>query len=138
MADITLTDEQQQAVISDMDRKVDMLSKEEVEALATKLNDEVDIPFVGDDAEQVIFVKTVMLFDRLLYQNLPNELYGLVKNTTDGISADDAKQLKSVLGTRLNKKFDLPYIPEWVEQKIFETLLDLLVEAMTIDHSVLD
>ncbi len=137
MTDITLTKEQRDAIQHDMDKQIEMLSHDEVEALATKLNDKIDIPFIDEKAEQIIFVKIVKQFDRLLYQNLPNELYGFVKVTGGGISDEDAKYLKSILGTRLNNKFDIPYVPEWVEQEIFEMLIDLVVEAMKRGCSVL-
>jgi hypothetical protein len=84
MTDITLTDAQRLAVEQDM-KGQEMLSNEEVEALTSKLNNKIDIPFAEGEAEQIIFVKIVKLFDRLLYQNLPNELYGCVKNPEEGI-----------------------------------------------------
>lgn len=121
-----------------MDSQIEMLSDEEVEVLASKLNKKIDIPFIPEGTEQVIFVKTVRQFDRLLYQSLPNELYGLVKNASAGISEKDAEALKLVLGTRLNNRIDIPYVPEWVEQEIFELLLDLIVKAMRKKCSIID
>ncbi len=137
MTEITLTVDQLASVKHDMDVKTEMLSDQEIEALATKLNEKIDLPFILEGTEQIIFVKIVKLFDRLLYQNLPNELYKLVKHSNDGISEEDAKQLKFVLGTRLNKKFDVPYVPEWIEQEIFELLIALLVDAMRNNFSIL-
>jgi hypothetical protein len=114
-----------------------MLSAEEVEVLASKLNKKIDLPFITEGTEQVIFVKTVKVFDRLLYQNIPNELYGLIKNTSDGISDKDAEELKLVLGSRLNKSLEIPYVPEWVEQQVFEILIGLVVDAMKKGCSLL-
>ena len=136
MTQITLTQDQRIAVKKDMDEQIEMLSDEEVEILATKLNEKINIPFVKEGTEQTIFVKVVRKADRFLYQSLPNELYGLVQKTGDGISDDDAEELESVLGTRLNKKFDIPYVPEWIEQKIFERLIGLLVTAMRRNFSI--
>lgn len=134
---ITLTEAQRDAIRQAMDEQVEMLSDEEVEVLASKLNGQIDLPFIGEQTEGVVFVKTVRLFDRLLYQNLPNELYGLVKNTSDGLSDADALALKNILATRLNKSFDIPYLPEWIEQQIFEALIGLIVEAMRKELSIL-
>ncbi|AFU98366.1 hypothetical protein [Simiduia agarivorans] len=138
MTNIVLTEEQRNIVKQDMDQQIEMLSPEEVEVLATKLNEKINIPFIKEGTEKVIFVKTVKLVDRLLYQSLPNELYGLVKNSSDGISDKDAKELASVLGARLNKKFDLPYVPEWVEAEIFGYLIGLIVDAMRENFSIID
>ena len=138
MPAITLTEEQRKQVLHEMDVQIEMLSEKEVEALAAKLNEKIDLPFIVEGTEQVIFVKTVRNFDRLLYQNIPNELYGLVKTTSDGISDKDAEELKLVLGSRLNKSLEIPYIPEWVEQQILEILIGLVVDAMRKKFSVLN
>lgn len=130
MTTIKLTEEQRELVRSDMYEKTTMLSDEEVEMIASKLNSRINIPFIPESVEQIVFVKTVRLIDSVLYANLPNELYGLIKETTDGISEQEAAELKQVLGARLNKSIDIPYIPEWIEQQIFEMMVGLIVQGM--------
>jgi hypothetical protein len=137
MSAIILTEDQRKQVLHEFDVQIEMLSAEEVEVLASKLNKKIDLPFITEGTEQVIFVKTVKVFDRLLYQNIPNELYGLIKNTSDGISDKDAEELKLVLGSRLNKSLEIPYVPEWVEQQVFEILIGLVVDAMKKGCSLL-
>lgn len=138
MTTITLTEDQRRQVKEDMDEKIEMLSDEEVEALASKLNDAINIPILRTGTEQTVFVKIVKQVDRALYKNLPNEIYGLVQSTTDGISDEDADNLRLVLATRLNKKINIPYVPEYLEQKIFELLIGLIVAAMRNNVSILN
>ncbi|MEI8385712.1 MAG: hypothetical protein WCF51_07080 [Nitrosomonadaceae bacterium] len=137
MSTIILTEEQRKQVLHEFDVQIEMLSAEEVEVLASKLNRKIDLPFITEGTEQIIFVKTVKVFDRLLYQNIPNELYGLIKNIGDGISDKDAEELKLVLGSRLSKSLEIPYVPEWVEQQVFEILIGLVVDAMKKGCSLL-
>ena len=137
MSAIILTEDQRKQVLHEFDVQIEMLSAEEVEVLASKLNKKIDLPFITEGTEQIIFVKTVKVFDRLLYQNIPNELYGLIKNTSDGISDKDAEELKLVLGSRLNKSLEIPYVPERVEQQVFEILIGLVVDAMKKGCSLL-
>jgi len=137
MSSITLTDEQREQIVNDMDVQIEMLSADEVEALATKLNEKIDIPYIREGTEQMIMVKIVKKIDRLLYRKLPNEIYGLVKNASDGISDEDARQLKAVLATRINKEFDIPYIPEWIEQEILEMAIGLIVNGMRKNYSMM-
>jgi hypothetical protein len=137
MSAIILTEDQRKQVLHEFDVQIEMLSAEEVEVLASKLNKKIDLPFITEGTEQIIFVKTVKVFDRLLYQNIPNELYGLIKNTSDGISDKDAEELKLVLGSRLSKSLEIPYVPEWVEQQVFEILIGLVVDAMKKGCSLL-
>lgn len=137
MSTITLTESQRQAIKAEMETQTEMLSDIEVEALATMVNAKVNIPYIKEGSEQTILVKTVKKFDQLLYKNLPNELYSLVKDSHDGISDSDAKQLEGVLGSRLNSQFEIPYLPEVIEQKIFELLIAMIVSAMRKEFSVL-
>lgn len=138
MSTITLTESQRQAIKAEMETQTEMLSDIEVEALATMVNAKVNIPYIKEGSEQTILVKTVKKFDQLLYKNLPNELYSLVKDSHDGISDSDAKQLEGVLGSRLNSQFEIPYLPEVIEQKIFELLIAMIVSAMRKEFSVLN
>lgn len=138
MATITLTQEQWNRLKEDMDAKIEMLSDEEILIIASKLNEEIDIPFIKEGTEKTILVKIVKKIDRFLYQNIPNELYGLVKVTNDGISDDEATQLKLVLANRLNKKIDIPYLPEFLEQKVFEFAISIIVSAMRKNFSILN
>ena len=136
MTTITLTDIQRRKVKDEMDNQIQMLDDDEVEALATKLNEQINIPFIAEGTEQTIFVKIVRNFDRILYDNLPNELYGLIKNASDGISDKDAEQMAVILGRRLNTKIDIPYVPEIIEQEIFTLLIRLIVNAMRKEFTV--
>lgn len=138
MTAITLTAGQRKAIKEEFENQVEMLTDEEVEILATKLNKKISIPFIKEGTEQTILVKTVKKFDRLLYQNLPNELYGLVRNSNDGISDTDAAELEAVLGNRLNRKFDIPYVPEVIEQEIFELLVGFVVAAMRKEFNIIN
>lgn len=138
MSSVTLTPQQRDQIKRDMDVQTEMFSDDEVEILATRLNKMVDIPFIKEGTEQTIMVKIVKKIDRLLYSKLPNEMYGLVKRVSDGISDEDARQLRAVLGSRLNKDFDIPYLPEWVEQEIFDALLGLVVNSMRKNYSVME
>lgn len=68
MATITLTDKQWEQLKQDMDTKIEMLSDEEVLSIASKLNEQVNIPFIKEGTEETILVKTVKKIDRFLYQ----------------------------------------------------------------------
>lgn len=138
MTTIHLTDEQKAQIANDMDSTIEMLSDEEVLAIAAKLNKEINIPFIKEGTEATILFKTVKKIDRVIYQNLPNELYALIKSGSDGISDQDAEDLEKVLASRINKKINIPYIPEWTEEKIFRVVIRVIVNAMRKNYSILN
>jgi len=137
MSAIELTKEQMNQVIRDMDEQIEMLSQEEIEVIASKINTKINIPFVSEKKEKIIIVKIVKKIDRFFYENLPNELYGFVHDASDGISEEEAKELNYILARRLNNKLDIPFLPEWIEQQIFELAVNILVNAMKKQYSIL-
>lgn len=137
METIQLTKEKHKQIQDDMDQKIEMLTNEETEKLATLLNEKINLPFINEEKEKTIFVKLVKQMDRVLYQNLPNELYGLVRDVDDGISEEEAEDLKRLLAPILDKKIDIPYVPEEMEKSIFEIFISLIVRGMKKGYSVL-
>jgi hypothetical protein len=134
---ITLTDKQRKQILADMNQQIEMLSDQEVEYLATELNNNVNIPFLKEKKEKIILVKLVRKVDRYLYNSIPNELYGCVKNTKDGISDEDADDLKEVLVDKANHAFNIRYLPEPIEKQIFAFLVGLIVNAMRKNMALL-
>ena len=126
---ITLTPEQWDKVQKDASG-THMLSEEEVGRLAALLNDKVNIPFMSENTEGKILIKLVRRVDSYLYDALPNELYEQIRDSADGISKEEAEEMKKILASRVNDKVNIKYLPESVEQKIFELLFGVLINAM--------
>lgn len=127
---ITLNEEQVQRVKAGADEQVEMLSMQELEAVASKLNEHINIPLVSEEQEQVVLVKIVKQIDRFLYTVLPNEVYELVKVAHDGISNEEAELIERRLAQLVNKAVDIPFVSEQVEEKIFQLILSIIVAAM--------
>ena len=90
---VVLNDQQRKKIIHDMNEQVEMLTDIEIEYLATKLNENVNIPFLKENKEQIILAKLVKKVDRYLYSSLPNELYECIKDTKEGISEEEIDNL---------------------------------------------
>ena len=126
---IRLGKKERDAIKADAERKVDMLTSEEAEILASKLNERVNIPFFAEQTEQIVLVKIVKLIDRALYKVLPNELYELAKNATDGVTAQEAIEIETRLIEWANGKIDIPFLSEEVEEKILRNVIELIAGA---------
>ena len=134
---VVLNDQQRKKIIHDMNEQVEMLTDIEIEYLATKLNENVNIPFLKENKEQIILAKLVKKVDRYLYASLPNELYECINDTKDGISDEEAEELKEILTDRANSNFNIKYLPENIEKQIFSFLIDKIVNAMRKKMSLL-
>lgn len=130
MATITLTKEQLQQIQSDMYWQSHMLTDAEVNALAQKVNSAINIPFLGEAKEFIVFVKIIRWIDTQLYNVLPNEYYELVHNSHDGISREEASQITDRVSKLINKVIDIPIVPEAVEGLIINMVLGIIIHAM--------
>lgn len=127
--EIRLSQDQIDQIIADVNG-VELLSFEEVSRIATEINKKVNIPFVNEEKEKVIFVKIVQGIDRYLYRLLPNEVYSLVLDATDGIDRKEARQIRRRLTPIINERVNIPIIPERLEGKLINLVLSIITNAL--------
>ena len=130
MSEITLKMSQLDQIKVDMNEQVEMLSDAEVNALAQKLNAAINLPFLKEEKEFIVFVKVIKLIDKQLYNLLPNEYYVLVKDATEGISEEEAKIIKDRLTPVINSVINIPVLTEEQEGYLISLVLGLIINAM--------
>ncbi len=125
----TLTKKNLEQIESDQ-KKVEMLTDAEVNALAQKVNMVINLPILNEEKEFVVFVKIIKWIDQKLYEILPNEYYELINDATDGISKDEAVALEERLTPIINNAIDIPIISERQEEKLISLVLGIIINAM--------
>ena len=105
------------------------MTDEEIDAFAARINEKCDIPLVSESGEQRIIRKIVLRVDNFLYDNLPNELYEMVRDADKGISDKEAKKLIRRLTALAKDKIDIPYIPKAVEKVIYRLIISTVINA---------
>lgn len=130
MPEITLTVEQLRQLKDDMFKTEEMLSDGQINALAVKVNKSVDLPFIGEEKELVVYAKVIKWIDRQLYKFLPNEYYKLIKDAGDGISEKEAKLIQERLTPVINNLVNIPVLTEKHEKKLIALVLDIIIHAM--------
>jgi len=135
--DVKLTKAEHDRVEADA-QEDEMLTEAELEAIATRLNNAIDLPIMNEKTEQIVFVKIVKLIDRFLYGVLPNEIYELIRVVSDGISEQDAVLIEENLAELVNRKIDLPFLSESMEETVFRVVIGTVVRAMIKGRSIKD
>ena len=105
------------------------MSQDEIKALASRLNQKINVPLIGETTEEKILIKVVLKVDGFLYDNLPNEIYDLVRSLDKGIDEDEAKRLVTRLSIMANDKIDIPYIPESAEYVAIKFVIGVIINA---------
>jgi len=107
-----------------------MLTEQQVHTIATKVNAKVNIPVIGEGFELFVYKLVVRLIDRKLEDILPPELYNAINNAADGLTDEEAKDLKKVAAKWINKNVDVPLLRERKEGKLFEAILGTIIDAL--------
>lgn len=89
------------------------MTDEEIKDMAQRLNRIINVPIINETGEEKILVKIILKIDNFLYDNLPNELYDLVRDVKKGIDDKKARRLIRRLTRLANEKIDIPYPPEF-------------------------
>ena len=105
------------------------LTEAEVKDLASKLNDIVNIPLISETREEKILIKVILRVDTFLYDNLPNEIYDLVRSSENGIEDEEATRLINRLSILANEKINIPYIPEAAEYVAIKFVIRVVINA---------
>jgi uncharacterized protein YfkK (UPF0435 family) len=106
------------------------MSPEEIETIANALNEKIDIPLINEKTEARILIKIVLEVDNFFYNNLPNELYDLIRSLPEGIDDDEAKNLIKRLSKLANEKIDFPYLTEQMEYTAIRFIVAIVINAM--------
>jgi hypothetical protein len=96
------------------------LSVDEAREIAVRLN---------NTGEEKIIIKIVLKIDKFLYDNLPNEIYELIRSADRGIDDEEAKRLMRRLSKLANDKINIPYIPEAAEFIAIRFVIGYLINA---------
>jgi len=110
-----------------------MLSQEQINYIADKLNKKINIPIIGEKFEKKLIIKGLEKVDTELEQHLPAEWSKLLDDVSDGIepgSPADLQSIKDNLVAFLNKKIDIPIIGEKAEAKLFGFAIDMIFDAL--------
>ena len=107
-----------------------MLTKDEVELIASKLNHAVNLPILNEAREQLVFSKLVMLIDRFLYNVLPNEIYELIRDASDGIQAHDLPNIEDNLVSLATEYLNIPFLSRSQEETVYRVVIGLIVRSM--------
>jgi uncharacterized protein (DUF2164 family) len=130
MAEITLTEEQIAKILQDMQVQTHMLTDEEVNALANKVNAEINLPFLSEEKEGIVFFKIIKWIDRQLYALLPNEYYSMVHDMHDGVSPEEIVKIRQRVVPLINDVVNIPILPEKLEGVFIGVVVDLILSAM--------
>ena len=113
-----------------------ILNEQQINAIATELNREINLPLLGEKAEQAILVMAINKVMETLEETLPPEFSEFLTTTAEGFEPGSETALEDVKDNMVrfvNEKINLPIVGERAEKRLFDTIIGMLFDAMQKD-----
>lgn len=116
-----------------------ILNEHQIDTIAIKLNEEINLPLLGEKAEKAILLMGIRKVLEVMEENMPPEFSQFLTNAAEGFepgSEAALKEAKENIVTFVNKKINIPIIGERAERKLFQSVVEVLFDAMKKDNSL--
>lgn len=116
-----------------------ILNETQTNAIVTKLNREINLPILGEKAEQAILTMAINKVLGVLEDNLPPEFIEFLTTTGEGFEPGSENALEGVKDNMvkfINARVNLPIIGERAEKRLFDMIVDMLFDAMKKDKQL--
>lgn len=111
-----------------------MLTEEQITTIAVKLNEKVDLPFIGEEKEQDILESVLNGINGKLdevTENLPEPVRETWEKLADGVSDEEAERLVEQLTVLVNERIDIPLLSEENEaEMVIHPAVSMIVDTM--------
>lgn len=111
-----------------------MLSTEQITSIASDLNEKVNIPFMGEGKEQDLLESALGTINNQLdsvVDALPDSAKEIWAKVQDGVSDEEADDLKAQLVSGLNERVNIPFLGEGQEaDMLIAPAVDLIVNTL--------
>lgn len=107
-----------------------MLNDAQIEALADKLNNKINLPLVGEETEKQVLTTALRQLANALSGRVGEELRSIIQPLVDGsASPEEAVALKAKAVDHINRNINIPIIGEDTEAKVLGPVVDGIVDV---------
>jgi len=109
------------------------LTPEQKVHLLQKINEKVNIPLLGEEAEKKFFLRIIDRIIEKLEEKLSDDLLNYLNDISMGFILGDKKEMKEAINSTvmfLNKEINLPLLNEKKGEELFRIVVEVLFVAM--------
>lgn len=103
-----------------------MTDAEFAKKAAAGFNKELDVPFIPE-GQELVWIEWAIL---RIAPIVPQSLRQLAIDASDGIQLNEIQRLEDTLVAYANEKIDIPYTPEFVEERFIRPVVSAVVSAL--------
>lgn len=106
------------------------LSHIQVRDIATYLNKKINIPFIGEESEQVIFEGLIDLVARSAISFIPAQWGQFLNDNKEGFDPARKDELVEWLTSKINAVIDVPLMGEEAEAAIIRPVVEVIIGGL--------
>lgn len=110
-------------------KQIKMLNSLETLEVAEVVNEKVNLPFLGEKSELILFHGIISSIDVTLYKE-GFESSDFIKNASEGITKEEKEEIVSFWSSKLNKIVGLPGIGERQEELLLSLAISAIVDIV--------
>ena len=111
-----------------------MLTKEQVSSVVASLNGKINIPMMSEEKERSMIEQAVNTINGQLNSvvaALPDSVKDILNRMKDGVSEEEAAELKTYLVPALNEKVNIPFMGEGQEEEmLIKPVVDVIISTL--------
>ena len=116
-----------------------LLTDAQIQTLASEINKKVNIPILGEKAEQSLIVFGIKIVLKEIEKHLPPEWQAYLDDVADGLipgGDNDLQQAIENLVNQLNAKINIPVLGEKDEKELLTIVVTFIFNAMKKGNSL--
>jgi hypothetical protein len=107
-----------------------IITEKEEEYIVNTLVRAINIPFMSQKEEKIIFKHGIELIDKVLSEHLPKEWIDYLHNHHKGIEEAALRVLEARMIQIIEKIIIIPIVPEYIEALIISTILNVFINSL--------
>lgn len=113
-----------------------MLTENRIDTLAQQLNEDINLPIIGEKGEFKILKEFVRKADQAFRSELDDEVYGYINNPEDGIPEDRAGEVREQMLAALQKRVNIPILKGMLKESLYSMMADKMVAAVQVGQTI--
>ena len=113
-----------------------MLTENRVSSLAAQLNEDINLPILGEKSEFKILKEFVRKADQAFKSELSTEVYGYINSPDEGIPEDRVGEVRDQMLSALEKKVNIPVLKGVLKESLYSMMADKMVDAVQVGNSI--
>ena len=113
-----------------------MLNENRITSLASQLNQDINLPILGEKSELKILKEFVRKADAAFQSELSSEVYGYINNPDEGIPEERVGEVRQQMLSALEKKVQIPILKGVVKESLYSMFADKMVNAVQVGNTL--